>query len=137
MLLVAVAWSVGALAPQFACFSISGGPWRVVFFCLTIPFGACGVCRTLAFAGIPLAPRVPLGLWYVCLQWRWCVLSGGVWLPSPGFVVSLFHTIASFRLGCPLGIPSYHSCSVPRCWRPFALCVFVGSVHIFLGAGSL
>ena len=29
---MAVAWSVGALAPRFACVSISGGPWRVLFF---------------------------------------------------------------------------------------------------------
>ena len=82
MLLVAVAWSVGALAPQFACFSISGGPWPILFFCLTIPFGACGVCRTLAFAGIPLALRVPSVLWYVCLQWRWCALR---WRVVPSF----------------------------------------------------
>ena len=47
------------------------------------------------------------------------------------------HTIlTSFRLGCPLGIPSYHSCSVPRCWRPLVLHVFVGGVHFLALAAS-
>ena len=94
---------------------------------------ACACLRVSAYHLPFLCPRA-CGL---CVRWRCCVLSGGVWLPSSGFLVSRFHTITSFRLGCPLGIPSYHSCSVPRCWRPFALCVCFGGVHIFLGAGSL
>ena len=32
MVLVAITWSVGALATQFACFSISGGPWCVLSY---------------------------------------------------------------------------------------------------------
>ena len=40
-------------------------------FFLPIPFEACGVCRALACASIPLPLRVHLGLWYVCLWW-WC-----------------------------------------------------------------
>ena len=100
---------------------------------LASPYLACVCLRVWAYH-LPFLCPPACGL---CVWWRWCVLSGYVWLPSPGFVVSRFHTITSFRLGCPLGIPSYHSCSVPRCWRPFALCVFFGDVHIFLGAGSL
>jgi hypothetical protein len=100
---------------------------------LASPYLACVCLRVWAYH-LPFLCPPACGL---CVWWRWCVLSGYVWLPSPGFVVSRFHTITSFRLGCPLGIPSYHSCSVPRCWRPFALCVFFGGVHIFLGAGSL
>ena len=92
MVLVAVAWPVGALAPRFACVSISGGPWRVLFAFLTIPFGACGVGRTLACAGIPLALRVPLGLWYVCLWWRWCALRRRV-VPSFRLRAGVPHTM--------------------------------------------
>ena len=97
------------------------------------PYLACACLRVWAYHLPFLCPQA-CGL---CVQWRWCVLLGSVWLPSSGFAVSRFHTISFFRYGCPLGIPSYHSCSVPRCWQPFALCVFFGGVHIFLGAGSL
>ena len=94
---------------------------------------ACPFLRVWAYHLPCLCPQA-CGL---CVWWRWCVLPSSVWLPSSGFVVIPFHTITFFRLGCPLGTPSYHSCSVPRCWRPFALCVFYGGVHLFLGAGSL
>ena len=68
----------------------------------------------------------------VCVFGGSGLLSGGVWLPSLGFVgVGDLHTIAYFRIGCPLGIPSYRSCSVPRCWRPPVLRVFFGGVYIF------
>ena len=62
---------------------------------------------------------------------RWCVA------PFSRFRGGALHNIISFRLGCPSGIPSYHSCFVPRCWRPFVLCVFLGGVHIFFGVGGL
>ena len=97
------------------------------------PYLACACLRVWAYHLPLLCPRA-CGL---CFRWQWCVLTGSVWLPSSGFLVCRFHTITSFRLGCPLGIPSYHSCSVPRCLWPFALCVFFGGVHTFLGAGSL
>ena len=97
------------------------------------PYLACACLRVWAYHVPFLCPRA-CGL---CVWWRWCVLPGSVWLPSSGSGVSRFHTVTSFRLGCPLGIPSYHSCSVPWCWRPFAHCMFSGGVHIFLGAGSL
>ena len=97
------------------------------------PYLACVCLRVWAYHLLFLCPRAcGLRVW-----WRWCVLFGGAWLPFPGFVVSRFHTITSLRLGYPLGIPSYYSCSVPRCWRPFALCVFFGGVHIFFGVGGL
>ena len=101
--------------------------WRLLLLLLALLVLACACGRTTC-------PFCALGL---CVRWQWSVLPGSVWLPSSGFVVSQFHTITSFRLGCPLGTPSYHACSVPRYWRPFALCVFFGGVHIFLGAGSL
>ena len=88
-----------------------------------------GVClRVRAYHLLFLCPRA-CGL---CVWWRWCVLSGGLWLPSPGFLVSWFHTITSFRLGCPLGIRSYHSCSVPRFWAALcSLCVLWRCPHFF------
>ena len=92
--------------------------------CAPSPYLASVCLRVWAYHLLFLCPRA-CGL---CVCWRWCVLSGGVWLPSPSFAVSRFHTITSFRLGCPLGIPS---------WRPFALCVFFGGVHILFGVGSL
>ena len=64
----------------------------VYFFFLPIPFGACGACRALACAGIPLALRVPLGLWYVCLWWRWCALWRRV-VPSFRFRAGVPHTM--------------------------------------------
>ena len=97
------------------------------------PYLACACLRVRAYHLPFLCPRA-CGL---CVWWRWCVLPSSVWLLSSGFVVSWFHTITSFRLGCLLGTPSYHSCSVSRCWRPSALCVFFDGVHLFLGAGSL
>ena len=72
-----------------------------------------------------------------------CVFVGsgvpwaGVWLPALGFVgVGALHTITAFRMGCPLGIPSYQSCSVPRCWRPLVLREFFDGVHMFFGVGG-
>ena len=51
--------------------------------------------------------------------------------------IHTIHTIiSSFRLGCPLGIPSYHSCSVPRRWRPLVCRLFVGGVHSLALAAS-
>ena len=47
MVLVAVTWLVGALAPQFACVSSSGGPCCVHPYLLAL--AAAYVC-----AGIPL-----------------------------------------------------------------------------------
>ena len=66
----------------------------VYFFCffLPIPFGACGDCWALACAGIPLDLRVPLGLWYVCLWWRWCALRRRV-VPSFRFRAGVPHTM--------------------------------------------
>ena len=99
MFLVAVTWSVGALAPQFACVSISGGPWCVLSYIHT--FSALA-----AFVG-PLRVREYL-LLFVC-PW-FCgmcgcggggALSGGVWFPHFGYVrVSL--------------IPCFFPCGRPR-----------------------
>ena len=90
------------------------------------PYLACVCLRVWAYNLPFLCPRA-CGL---CVWWRWCVLSGGVWLPSSGFVVSRFHTITSFRFGCPLGIHSYHSCSVPRCWRPLLFVCSLAAVTL-------
>ena len=80
---MAVTWSVGA-SPLAAAL--------VVYFLTSIPFGACGVCWTLACAGIPLALHVPLGLWYVCLWGRWCALRGRV-VPSFRLRAGVPHTM--------------------------------------------
>ena len=51
--------------------------------------------------------------------------------------IHTIHTIlTSFCMVCPLGIPSYHSCSVPRRLRPLVLRVFFGGVHILSLAAS-
>ena len=132
-------WSAGALAWQRCALQSFSPSLALPSLChlrqraRVSPYLACACLRVWAYHLPFLCPQ-PFGL---CVRWRWCVLPGSVWLPSSGFVVSRFHTITSFRLGCPLGTPSYHACSVPQCWRPFALCVFFGGVHIFLGAGSL
>ena len=128
----ALAWRPCAL-PSFSPFLAPSSLCRLRRQARVSPYLACACLCVWAYHLPFLCPRA-CGL---CVWWRRCVLPGSVWLPSSSFVVSWFHTITSFRLGCPLGTPSYHSCSVPRCWRPFALCVFSGSVHIFLGAGSL
>ena len=63
-----------------------------IFIFLPIPSAACGVCRVLACAGIPLALRVPLGFWYVSLWWRWCALRRRV-VPSFQFHAGVPHTM--------------------------------------------
>jgi hypothetical protein len=96
VVLVAVAWLVGALAPRFACVSISGGSWHFFPYLLALA----------AFVG-PLRVRAYL-LLFVC-PWvcGMCVcggggaLSGGVWCPPFGYVrVSL--------------IPCFFPCGRPR-----------------------
>ena len=74
----------------------------------------------LACVGIPLALFVPLG--WRPLWWRVPPVS---WFRGGGR--------PSYHRFIPLGIPSYHSCSVPRCWRLLVLRVFFGGVHIFSG----
>ena len=80
-------WRRGSLASPlaFACTFL-------FFFPLPIPVGACGVCWALACVGIPLALRVPLGLWYACLWWRWCALRRRV-VPSFRFRAGVPHTM--------------------------------------------
>ena len=79
-------WRRGSLASPLAAALF------VTFFFLPIPFGACGVCRALACAGIPLALGVPLGLWYVCLWCRWCALRRRV-VPSFWLRAGVPHTM--------------------------------------------
>ena len=133
--------SAGALAWQFVYFVLFVYPWsfhrrggrgsgfRLVLPRHTLLVYAC-VCghTTCSFCALGLV---------VCVLGGGGVLSGGAWLPSLGFVgVGALHTITSFCMGCPPGIPSYHSCSVPRCWRPLVLRVFFGGVQIFFGVGG-
>ena len=73
-----------------------------------------------------------LGL-VLCLFGGGGVLSGGVPAPVPRFLGA---GRPSYHRFFPLGIPSYHSCSVPRCWRLLVLRVFLGGVHIFSGVGG-
>ena len=106
----------------------------VVYFVLLVhswffrPRGVCGgrfelvdprhtlfVCLC-AYHLLSLCPRA-CGL---CVRRRWCALRWSV-APFSRFRGAALHTITSFRMGCPLGIPSYHSCYVPRCWRPLVL----------------
>ena len=79
-------WRRGSLASPLAA------ALCMYFFFLPIPFGACGVCRALACAGKPLALCVPLGLWYVCLCWRWYALRRRV-VPSFRFRAGVPHTM--------------------------------------------
>ena len=85
----------------------------------------------LACVGIPLALFVPSGLWFVCLV---AVVSSPVACGSVSRFPRGEHP--SYHRFFPLGIPSYHSCSVPRCWRLLVLRVFFGGVHIFSGVGG-
>ena len=69
-----------------------------------------------------------------------CVFGGGG-VCSPVACGSLLPV--SYHHFFPLGLPIRYSLiplmfrSAVLCWRPYALCVFFGGVHIFLGAGSL
>ena len=68
----------------------------------------------------------------LCVWWRWRPLW---WRVAP---VSEFRGAGrpSYHRIFPLGIPSYHSCAVPRCWRLLVLRVFFRDVHIFSGVGG-
>ena len=103
-------------------------------------FGLVRLCHTLfvfacALGHTTLALFVPLGLRFVCLVAVVC---------SPAACGSLsrfrwgsLHTVTSLRVGCPLGMHSYHLYSIPRCWWPFVHRVFFGGVHFFLVSGGL
>ena len=94
VVLVAVSWLVGALAPCFSCVFVSGGPCCVLSYIL---FGACGgiyVCRHTSCSSCALGYVV-----YVFCGGG--ALFCGVWFPPFGYVrVSL--------------IP----CFFPQCGRP-------------------
>ena len=81
-------WCRGSLASPLAA------ALCVYFFVFFLPvlFGACGVCRAPACACIPLALLVHLGLWYVCLWWRWCAFWRRV-VPSFRFGAGVPHTM--------------------------------------------
>ena len=149
--LAASTFSLGLVAS-----SCVGGLWKEgggwfswTFFCLgpsiLVAFAAAGsgLC-SLTIPCLCLLAREGIRLWLFlcprvcgwCVWWRWCALRQRV-APFPRFRGGSLHTITSFRLGCPLGIPSYHPWSVPRCWRPLVLRVFFGGVHIFVGGGGL
>ena len=84
-----VRWRRGSLAsPLAAALCV----YFFFLFFLRISFGACGVCRALGCAGIPLALHVPSGLWYVCLWWRWCALRRRV-VPSFCFRAGVPYTM--------------------------------------------
>ena len=140
------AFSVGrcaGLAALCVYFVLVVHPWS--FYPRAFAAAGSGSCslaihclRLFARVGIPLLlllflrpPVCGLRVW-----WRWCALR---WRGAPfaRFCGVALHTITSLRLGCPLGIPSYHPCSVPRCWQPLVLRVFFGGVHIFFCVGGL
>ena len=136
------AFSVGGCAGVVALctsFSLSIlGPSILVAFAaaglgscsLAIPC-LCMLARVRAYHLLFLCPRA-CGL---CVWWRWCAVRWRV-APFSRFRGGALYTITSFRMGCPLGIPSYHSCSVLRRWRPLVLRVFFGGVHILFGVGG-
>ena len=98
MFLVAVTWSVGALAWWFACVSYGGGPgcvpsyihtlWRLRRPARTLVPLPYLVLFVAACVGIPLAHLLPLGMWYMCFVAVVC---------SPVACGSLL----SFACGCP------------------------------------
>ena len=90
----------------------------------------------LARVGIPLLLFLCPWVCGLCVCLRWCTLRWRV-APFPRSGGGSLDTITSFRPGCPLGMPSYHPFSVPRCWWPLVLRVFFGGVHIFFGGGGL
>ena len=124
------------VAALFTSFSLSIlGPCIHVVFApagsgsryLAIPCSCMLVC-----VGIPLALFAPSGLCFVCLVAvaSSLVACGPRLLGARGWAPFIPYRFF------PLGIPSYHSCSVPRCWRLLVLSVFFGGIHIFSGAGG-
>ena len=93
------------------------------------PYLARACLRVWAYHLLFLCPRA-CGL---CVWWRWRPLW---WRVAP---VSRFRGVGrpSYHRFVPLGIPSYHSCFVPRCWRLLVVRVFFGGVHISCGLWRL
>ena len=95
VVLVEVTWLVGALAPRFACVSISGGPCCVLSYMHTFWRLRRHICVQV-YLLLFLCPWV-CGM---CVLWRWCALRWRV-VPSFRLRAGIPHTmvLSSVRTG--------------------------------------